>query len=166
MDGAILVCRVRTSFVRWYTEFMPTEIVERSDDMEALGGRILASLSPCEGATVLALHGNLGAGKTTLTQAIARSLGVTDTVRSPTFVILQTYPLHSESRFTTLTHIDAYRIDDEEELRVLGWAELLTDPGRLIVIEWPERVLGLIPPSAIHVHIEIGKDTERIISYG
>lgn len=131
-----------------------------------MGVDILALLSPRDGATVLALHGNLGAGKTTLTQSIARSLAITDTVRSPTFVIMQSYAISGHPHFTYLTHIDAYRIEDEAELRILGWEELLLHRGRLIVIEWPERVAGLIPPHAHHVHIEIGNDTERIISYG
>ena len=73
------------------------------------------------GATVLALHGELGAGKTTFTQTLARTLGVTDAVTSPTFVIMKLYELQHQS-FETLIHIDAYRIEHSDEMRVLGFA--------------------------------------------
>ena len=69
-------------------------------------------------------------------------------------------------RFTTLTHIDAYRIETNDELRVLGFEELLRDPKRLMVIEWPERIKECIPTDAILVNITIGQGGERIITYG
>lgn len=111
-----------------------------------------------DGATFVALQGDLGAGKTTLTQAMARVLGITENVISPTYVIIKKYPLplvtdHS-SLFTNLIHIDAYRIEDPDELTRLGWQELISDPRNLIILEWPERVEKLIPANAIKVFIE------------
>ena len=115
-----------------------------------------------EHACVLALSGDLGAGKTTLTQAIARELGVKESLVSPTFVLMKFYAL-KHKRFNTLIHIDAYRIDEEKELLVLGWQAILADPTNLVLIEWPERVSGLIPKSAINVSIEHTSETTRSI---
>jgi tRNA threonylcarbamoyladenosine biosynthesis protein TsaE len=101
-------------------------------------------LTQGESATVVALSGELGVGKTTLTQAIARELGVGENIISPTFVIMKSYKIQN-GPFKTLVHIDAYRLDSVKELERLGWAELIADPKNLILIEWPERVLEATP---------------------
>lgn len=90
-------------------------------------------------ATVVAFYGELGAGKTTLVQAIAKELGVLEAVTSPTFVIAKWYRTNANT-FYTLVHIDAYRIEKEEELSVLGFDGLLREPKALVVVEWPERL--------------------------
>ncbi len=113
-------------------------------------------------ATVITLSGELGAGKTTFAQGIARALGVEETVTSPTFVLEKVYQLEGQ-RFSRLVHIDAYRLKSARELEVFGWKELLADPANLIVLEWPERVEDAIPEEAIHVRFDIAGD-ERIIS--
>ena len=95
-------------------------------------------------ATVIGLYGDLGAGKTTLTQALAKSLGVKNRVVSPTFVIMKSYRLKVKS-YKLLIHIDAYRLERPEELLNLGWAAILADPKNLILIEWPERVSSIMP---------------------
>ncbi len=145
---------------------MSTTIVKEEIELEHVARKLLSTLSTVDQAPVVALTGDLGAGKTALTKAIARILGVTEHVTSPTFVIMKSYSLPSEQRFSELTHIDAYRIESDDELRVLGFEELLSLPKRLVVIEWPERIQGQIPPHALHVRIEIGQNGERIITYG
>ncbi len=115
-----------------------------------------------EDACVLALSGDLGAGKTTLTQAIARALGVKESLVSPTFVLMKFYSL-KHKRFNTLVHIDAYRIDEDKELLVLGWEAILKDPTNLVLIEWPERVAKLIPKNAINVSLKHACETTREI---
>jgi tRNA threonylcarbamoyladenosine biosynthesis protein TsaE len=95
-------------------------------------------------ATVVGLQGDLGSGKTTFVQAIAEALGVRDTVTSPTFVIMKRYALH-DVRFTNMIHIDAYRLESGEELRVLGWDNISRDPHNLVLVEWPERVADVLP---------------------
>src|SRR6185436_1755754 len=83
-------------------------------------------------ATLVALSGDLGAGKTTLTQVIAKEFGIKETIISPTFVIMKHYPLSlSTSHFRLLTHIDAYRLDSDDELLKLGWKELISDSTNL-----------------------------------
>lgn len=95
-------------------------------------------------AMVVGLYGNLGAGKTTFTQALAKFVGVSDTVTSPTFVIEKIYELTNQ-KFTHLIHIDAYRLESSEELVRLGWKEIISDKNNLILIEWPEKVIDIMP---------------------
>ena len=107
------------------------------------------------GARVLALSGNLGAGKTTLVQDLARQLGVKETVTSPTFVIMKRYDLPEGQRFDTLIHIDAYRVESPEELEILGLPEDLANPRNLICIEWAEKIPTLIPSSATKLSLAL-----------
>ena len=102
-------------------------------------------------ATVVGLYGNLGAGKTTFTQAVAKSLGIDETVVSPTFVIEKIYELTNQ-KFSHLIHIDAYRLESSSELVSIGWNEIISNPENLILIEWPERVSDVMPE---HVKIQI-----------
>ncbi len=95
-------------------------------------------------ATIVCLYGDLGAGKTTFTQFVAEALGVTETVTSPTFVIEKIYKLENKA-FSHLIHIDAYRLERADELETLGWHEITSEPGNLILIEWPEKVDDIIP---------------------
>jgi tRNA threonylcarbamoyladenosine biosynthesis protein TsaE len=126
-------------------------------------GSWAARLAPSsEGATVLALSGEIGAGKTTFVQALARSLGIIETVSSPTFVLEKIYDLEGQ-KFARLVHIDAYRLKGTDELRHLGWDELVADLGNLICVEWPERVPGALPDGAIRLRFEI-EGNGRIIT--
>ncbi len=113
-------------------------------------------------ATVISLSGELGAGKTTLTQEIARQLKVKENIISPTFVIMKKYEVTDE-KFKYLIHIDAYRLEKSEELMKLGWQEILEDKNNLIIIEWPENVPDCIPKDALTVKIShIDGDTREI----
>jgi tRNA threonylcarbamoyladenosine biosynthesis protein TsaE len=125
------------------------------DQTTAIAERILSLLAASDTqATVVGLQGDLGAGKTTITKALARQLGVTDTVVSPTFVIAKFYTLHQsqgkEMDFEHLIHIDAYRIDSVEELQPLGWSNMVVQPNTLIVVEWPERIESALPDETHH----------------
>ncbi len=144
---------------------MSTVIVKDEVELESVARMLLDTLPISSHTSIIALTGELGAGKTALTKACARILGVTEHVTSPTFVIMKSYETPKSDRFATLTHMDAYRIDDGDELRVLGFAELLTDPSRLMVIEWPERIKEHVPVTAISVSITIGQGGERIVTY-
>jgi tRNA threonylcarbamoyladenosine biosynthesis protein TsaE len=89
-------------------------------------------------AHVVGLRGNLGSGKTTFTQAVARALGVRDMVTSPTFVIAQSYHT-AHPVFTRFVHMDAYRLEGEVE-DTIGFASYLEDPHTLVFVEWPEHL--------------------------
>lgn len=95
-------------------------------------------------AVVVGLYGNLGSGKTTFTKSVAKVLGVTEDITSPTFVIEKVYELQN-NKFSHFIHIDAYRLEREEELVSLGWNEITSDKNNLIFIEWPEKVSGIMP---------------------
>jgi tRNA threonylcarbamoyladenosine biosynthesis protein TsaE len=123
------------------------------------------TLQPGEHATVIALSGDLGAGKTSFAQGIARALGVSETVSSPTFVIEKIYALEAQP-FERLVHIDAYRITGVKEMEVLGWKAVLEDPGNLIVIEWPEKIADIVPKNAIRLRFDITNDGRTITTYG
>jgi tRNA threonylcarbamoyladenosine biosynthesis protein TsaE len=118
-------------------------------------GAALAEFLP-DGA-VVALYGELGAGKTRLVQAVAEAIGVERRdVTSPTFVLMQQ---HRGRR--TLNHIDAYRIRDEDEFRETGADECFEGDG-LTLIEWADRVPDCLPPERLEVRIEcVGETTRR-----
>lgn len=89
---------------------------------------------------VIALSGPLGAGKTTLVQAIARRLGSAREAQSPTFALMRSYPVTKAGTITRIVHVDAYRIEQERELRALDLDEELADGKTLLVVEWPEKI--------------------------
>ncbi|MEN8255564.1 MAG: tRNA (adenosine(37)-N6)-threonylcarbamoyltransferase complex ATPase subunit type 1 TsaE [Verrucomicrobiota bacterium] len=113
--------------------------------------------------TVIALHGDLGAGKTCLVQGLAAALGIDEPITSPTYTLIGEYvglvPLH---------HIDLYRISGPEEALGLGLEEYF-DAGGITAIEWAERAEGLLPPDLLHIQItadETGTRTFRIFREG
>lgn len=134
------------------------------EQFEHAAKHFLHTLVPHTQASILALRGDLGAGKTTFVQTIARELGVKETITSPTFVIMKKYELFNQS-FKTVIHIDAYRLKDSRELEVLGWNELVANPTNLICIEWPERVEPLIPSNARHIQFIFIDEHTRLVEY-
>lgn len=90
-------------------------------------------------AVVVGLSGHLGAGKTAFTKLVAKELGVDETVTSPTFVIMKIYETKS-TVFPRLVHIDAYRLEQRQELEAIRWEDLVADKNNLIIVEWPENV--------------------------
>ncbi|MFT7328350.1 MAG: tRNA threonylcarbamoyladenosine biosynthesis protein TsaE [Crocinitomicaceae bacterium] len=115
-------------------------------------------------ATIITLSGEVGAGKTTLTQSLARNLEITEPITSPTFVIQKEYKVQNHLWIKKLIHIDAYRLENKEDLECLGWSELVKDPHNIIVIEWPEVVTGIETPESISLHLEINNDHSRTIT--
>ncbi|HEX5616207.1 MAG TPA: tRNA (adenosine(37)-N6)-threonylcarbamoyltransferase complex ATPase subunit type 1 TsaE [Acidimicrobiia bacterium] len=99
---------------------------------------------------VVVLSGDLGAGKTTFTQGLARGLGVTVPVLSPTFALVHEY----DGR-VPLVHVDVYRLDHIQELHDLGFEELV-DSGRVVVIEWGENVARALPADRLVVRLDLG----------
>jgi tRNA threonylcarbamoyladenosine biosynthesis protein TsaE len=119
----------------------------------ALGEHIGRALRP---GAVIALRGGLGAGKTCLVKGIARGLDVEETVTSPTYTIISEY----RGRFP-LYHIDAYRLEGDEDFENLGGMELLGGEG-VAVVEWSERLPHSLPEDAISIEIMIRGDRRRL----
>lgn len=125
--------------------------------MLAAGARLapllLSGLQAGKGA-LIHLHGQLGAGKTTLVRGLLRAWGVTGTVRSPTYTLIEPYEIQHGHHELHIFHLDLYRLADPEELDYLGWRELYQEGG-LLLIEWPERGAGVLPAPDMQIHISI-----------
>ncbi len=126
-----------------------------ADETIALGVRLGSLLGPND---VIALRGDLGAGKTTLTRGIAHGLGLDADIHSPTFNLI-----HEHSGIVPLYHVDLYRLETEEDVETLGIDEYLYGGG-VSVIEWAERMTGLLPASRVDIEILSGPDDCRTIN--
>ncbi len=103
--------------------------------------------------TVIALHGDLGAGKTTFVQGLAFALGLHRPVTSPTFTLSTEY----QTPAFKLVHMDLYRLTGPDDLLTIGYPEYL-ETGAVVAVEWPERAGDLIPPDALHVSFSLTDD--------
>lgn len=108
---------------------------------------------------VVALHGQMGAGKTSLVYAICETLGVRDAVSSPTFSLINEYEIPGGGK---IVHIDLYRIRDEEEALQAGMEDVLFS-GAWCFVEWPERAPGIFPEDTLHLTISVNEDQSRTI---
>jgi len=116
---------------------------------------------------IVAFSGNLGAGKTTLTQEIAKQLGIKENVISPTFVIMKIYYVNKNSKyyskFKRFIHIDAYRLTSGSELLKIGWEEIISDKDNLVIIEWPENVKECLDKNTYWVKLgHVDEETRSI----
>jgi tRNA threonylcarbamoyladenosine biosynthesis protein TsaE len=130
-------------------------LIENELDTREFGRELAKKLKPGD---VVALIGELGTGKTTLTKSIAEGLGITGMITSPTFTIVQEY---TEGRLP-LYHFDVYRLNGPEEMEELGYEEYFFGQG-VCVVEWADQIMELIPEGSIVIRIEYGeKEDERI----
>ncbi|HJV33142.1 MAG TPA: tRNA (adenosine(37)-N6)-threonylcarbamoyltransferase complex ATPase subunit type 1 TsaE [Patescibacteria group bacterium] len=115
-----------------------------------------------KGGEVLALIGNLGAGKTTFAQAFAKALGVKERVQSPTFIYMHEHRLKRKNGPSVFVHADAYR-GGVPELRSIGLAEYFGRPDAVVLVEWADRVKGLLPKKRITVRMKhLGGDRREV----
>ncbi len=119
---------------------------------------------------IFAFYGSMGAGKTTFIAAVCKALGVTDTVTSPTFAIVNEYEVAHQQhpafpQGEVVYHFDFYRINHKEEIYDMGYEEYLYS-GRLCLIEWPEVLGDLLPDDAVKVQIEEQADGSRTLIVG
>lgn len=127
-------------------------------ETQALGQRIAALL---RAGDLVLLHGDLGAGKTTLVQGIATAMGAREQTQSPTFSLVVDTVLPNG---TILRHIDLYRLDDPAELEPLGFEELAVDDRAITLVEWPERAIELLPDAYLLIELRAaGVDRRQII---
>lgn len=142
-------------------------ITHSPEETQALAQQVVSVLGAYEGvrgtATIVALQGNLGAGKTVFVKGVAEILGVKEVVTSPTFVIEKIYSLPEEAPWKRLVHVDAYRLESEDDLNALDWGTLATNPHNLIMIEWPEQVGLGVPERALWIEFEAVDESTRII---
>lgn len=130
-------------------------VIKNEEETKKFGEKLCEKLTA---GSIVALTGDLGTGKTTLTKAIAAGLGVTDVITSPTFNIVKQY----DSGRLPLYHFDVYRIGDVDEMYEIGYEEYFFGDG-VCLIEWADLIEEIIPDDAVRIEIEYGeKEGERI----
>ena len=162
---AIIVCRpwffkeksIYGKIKAWYTCFgdgMQQFITKNAAETLALGVRLGEALR--SGGRVVALFGPMGMGKTVFVSGVARGMGLSDAVSSPTFAIVNVYGANDE-----LCHFDMYRVDTWEDLASTGFFEYM-DAGSVLCVEWSENIENALPEDAIRV--TLAQENERIIT--
>lgn len=116
-----------------------------------------------EGSNVIALIGELGSGKTTFSQGLGEVFGLKRMI-SPTYILLRQYRLSDSPKYSHLYHADLYRVSTPQEALDLGFPEIWSDPKNILLIEWPESVLELLPANTIVVNFEKTQDDKREIT--
>lgn len=140
---------------------MKKVIAHSLEETEAFARQWLSSIDKAEDeAIIVGLYGNLGSGKTTFTQAVAREMGIEGKITSPTFVIEKIYET-KHPKFARLIHIDAYRLESGEELQTLNFENLVDNPNNLIIIEWPENVKSILPENHRKIFCEFVDENSR-----
>ncbi|MFU8844693.1 MAG: tRNA (adenosine(37)-N6)-threonylcarbamoyltransferase complex ATPase subunit type 1 TsaE [Bacteroidales bacterium] len=130
-----------------------------SKGIESLPAVAKKLIKSCKDSRIFAFYGDLGAGKTTLIKAICQQLGVTDTVNSPTFSLINVY----QSPLGEIFHFDLYRIKSVEELFDIGYEDYFFS-GNLCFIEWPDKIEDYLPPGTVKIKIQVDPaDGTRVI---
>jgi tRNA threonylcarbamoyladenosine biosynthesis protein TsaE len=137
-----------------FAELRVGVVTASAEETQTWAEQFAAALPP---DATLALHGNLGVGKTTFVQGLARGFGIGHAVTSPTFTI---FNLHRGAR--TLVHLDAYRLENETQLESLMLEDFLTSPYCLAV-EWPERVASWLPADTWHLTLGITENQNHTL---
>ncbi len=132
-------------------------VTASASETQALAAELAASLPP---DAILALHGDLGVGKTTFTQGLARALGIHDPVTSPTFNL---YSVYRRASGRTLVHLDAYRLENERQFDDLMIEDFLETPYCLVV-EWPEKIATWLPARTLHLTLQIDSPGHHRVS--
>jgi len=142
-------------------EFITKNFEETQRLAEELVSRLIKM--PHSGALVLALEGNLGAGKTTFIQGLGRALKIEERILSPTFVIMKHFSLPATEPFSDFYHLDCYRIESAGDLDLLIFKEIVSKQKNLVVIEWAERIKKDLPPDSVWLTLEHGGEDKRKI---
>ena len=128
-----------------------------------LAGELLKEKpSKTGGAFVLALSGELGSGKTSFTQGLAKGLGIKEKVKSPSFLLLKKYEIPKTKR--SLVHLDCYRLEKFKDLEAIGFEEFLADPRNIVAVEWADKIKKHLPEENIlFLNLEYSNGRTRTI---
>ncbi len=133
---------------------------------------------------LICLYGELGSGKTTFVQGLAKELGIKQQIISPTFVIIKEYtimdnvscvmdndllsnhlPIYPSTHYSSFIHIDCYRLESEKDLKSVSLKEYWSSPKNLVIIEWPERIKNILPKKRLEIKFEHIDETTRKIDF-
>lgn len=142
------IVETRTLVQRWLSE----------DDCDALAVKLASSQAL--GDAFIALHGDLGAGKTTFVRHLLRALGINSRIKSPTYAVVEP---HEAPGGLAIFHFDFYRFSDPHEWDDAGFRDIFAGPG-LKLAEWPENAAGLLPPADLVVRIDAQADESRHVA--
>ncbi|MEI7620609.1 MAG: tRNA (adenosine(37)-N6)-threonylcarbamoyltransferase complex ATPase subunit type 1 TsaE [Candidatus Falkowbacteria bacterium] len=140
---------------------MPSFISKSSIETTKFGESLASEFV---GGEVLALVGDLGAGKTCFSQGVAKGLGIKRKVNSPTFVVMKVYDLKNKNGIKKFCHIDAYRLTSAEDLIAIGALDYLNRADTVTIIEWAERVEDIWPKNTILINIKHQTEESRKIN--
>lgn len=138
-----------------------TSLTKSSKETQELAQKLAKEL---KGNEVIALFGNLGSGKTTFVQGLAKGLGVRERIISPTFIIIREHKINQKSNLKNkkLYHVDLYRVQPEQ-FRGLELGEILKRKGAIVAIEWAEKIKNLLPEKRVEIYFEnLGEYKRRI----
>ncbi len=140
---------------------MNTKIVitGKGEETKALGQETIKIINSRH---VIALYGELGSGKTTFVQGLAKGLGIRGRITSPTFTIIRKHQFKTQSP-KAFYHIDLYRLDRKEEIKDLGMEEIFNDPKNIIAVEWAEKIKDQLPEKRIEIYFEYLNHDQRKI---
>jgi tRNA threonylcarbamoyladenosine biosynthesis protein TsaE len=131
---------------------------------EALAGKLRASATAAN--ALIALHGDLGAGKTTLARHLLKALGVTGRVKSPTYAVVEPYSVADPAAadgVLSIWHFDFFRFNDPDEWEEAGFRDIFASPG-LKLAEWPDKAAGCVPPADLLIQLEVQDDEARQVT--
>ncbi len=131
-----------------------------AEETQKIAGKIAAKFK--ENGGIIALTGQLAAGKTTFTQGFAKALGIKDKIISPTFVLMRQHPVPGTKQW--LFHIDLYRLSENPNIKELGLDEMFNNPNAIILIEWAEKIANQLPEGITKITFEKTGETKRKIT--
>ncbi|MFA5714178.1 MAG: tRNA (adenosine(37)-N6)-threonylcarbamoyltransferase complex ATPase subunit type 1 TsaE [Candidatus Paceibacterota bacterium] len=142
-------------------------LTENSAETKEVGIGLSQQLKLKKGALIFGLKGDLGAGKTTFLQGFAKGLGIKDKITSPTFVIMNRFPI-KKGKFRNFYHLDCYRVENYKEIENIGIKEIISDSKNIVCIEWPEKIKRIIPKDVPFIRFDILEGDKRkiTIDYG
>ncbi|MCK4782057.1 tRNA (adenosine(37)-N6)-threonylcarbamoyltransferase complex ATPase subunit type 1 TsaE [Candidatus Parcubacteria bacterium] len=133
-------------------------LTNSSSETKKLGEKLAKEILSCsqkKDAFVIGLIGDLGGGKTTFLQGLAKGLGIKDKINSPTFVIMK--------RYKNFYHFDCYRIKDPKEILNLGFKEIISNPQNIVALEWADQIQDILPKHALIIEFDfIAQNTRRV----
>ncbi len=142
-----------------------TKNLKETENAAEIFLRKISSQSSDNQATIISLSGDLGSGKTTFVQNIGKILKIEEKINSPTFVVSKVYKITENEKWKKLIHIDAYRLNGENDIKNIGLDRQMKNPENIIFIEWAEKIWKKLPENFQEISFEYISENERSLEY-